>query len=82
MDDQFLDKQSRLFLLVESLLMQKYRQRYNMERKRTKINGEEESPIKLPVMVLSSMSYLLIIIHLRKITKVEFKLERSKTYEN
>lgn len=53
-----------------------------MERKRTKINGEEESPIKLPVMMFPSMSYLLIIIHLRKITKVEFKLERSKTYEN
>ena len=53
-----------------------------MERKRTKIKGEEESPIKLPVMVFPSMSYLLIIIHLRKITKVEFKLERSKTYEN
>ena len=53
-----------------------------MERKRTKINGEEESPIKLPVMVFPSMSYLLIIIHLRKITKVEFKLERLKTYEN
>ena len=53
-----------------------------MERKRTKINGEEESPIKLPVMVFPYMSYLLIIIHLRKITKLEFKLERSKTYEN
>ena len=53
-----------------------------MEWKRTKINGEEESPIKLPVMVFPYMSYLLIIIHLRKITKVEFKLERSKTYEN
>ena len=53
-----------------------------MERKKAKINGEEESPIKLPVMVFPSMSYLLIIIHLRKITKLEFKLERSKTYEN
>ena len=53
-----------------------------MERKRTKKNGEEESPIKLPIMVFPSMSYLLITIHLRKITKVEFKLERSKTYEN
>ena len=52
-----------------------------MERKRTKINGEEESPIKLPVTMFPSMSYLLIIIHLRKITKVKFKLERSKTYE-
>ena len=53
-----------------------------MERKRIKINGEEESPIKLPVIVFPFMSYLLIIIHLRKITKVEFKLERSKIYEN
>ena len=53
-----------------------------MERKRTKINEEEEFPLKLPVMVFPSMSYLLIIIHLRKITKVEFKLERSKRYEN
>ncbi|WZZ09654.1 hypothetical protein YC2023_095575 [Brassica napus] len=41
-----------------------------MERKRIKINGEEESSIKLPVMVFPSMSYLLIIIHLRKITKM------------
>ncbi|WZZ01465.1 hypothetical protein YC2023_073793 [Brassica napus] len=29
-----------------------------MERKRTKINGEEESPIKLPLMVFPSMTWL------------------------
>ncbi|WZY92819.1 hypothetical protein YC2023_065148 [Brassica napus] len=52
-----------------------------MERKRSKINGEEESSIKLPVMVFPSMSYLLIIIHLRKITK-RYNMERKITKIN